>query len=280
MWTRIQYPDREVANYVLRSAFPRLPSTLAGKMSSFYGLCTQALENVRLEEEGKPTHQLLDGKDLFQRLNTPVSMRLLKGWANEMIKFGSYRTVRQSYMRTIGHSAEEEDVRALELLLESVFADSLNEAPTILKDKRKSNDTNTSIESGNQGDNTDSSLSNESVEPSTNHSEETSTIEQEQYPESPAQDISKLQFGISVHDDGKVQKIWAIAADNRGTHTLYTHPITGQITYYHVPMSNFESVDNVVDYVKTKLKEKADKGYQSRGKISYDLSTGKMYQIN
>ncbi|MCZ2803350.1 AAA family ATPase [Vibrio alginolyticus] len=294
MWTRVPYPSMEVIKLILKDAFPRLTDGLVNKLGLFYDMCIKALENVRLEEEGKAMVRVLDGSDTTQRLNTPASIRLMKGWANELVKFGQYRTIRDGYQRTIGHSAEEDDVRALELMLESAFGDVLEKSPVLLPAKKvvqpkvvaaqakpepiAQTETTVKPEATAQQEQPEAELV--AAEPKAKSQQEQSTEEEKpNYPESPIQDITNVKLGLYVYVEGDERKFWAIGADRRGTHTIYRNPETGAISYYHVEMAKFPGEDNVRDYVTTKIGEKLEKGYLAKGLITCNLETGQLYEV-
>ncbi|KIF53462.1 MULTISPECIES: AAA family ATPase [Vibrio harveyi group] len=294
MWTRVPYPSMEVIKLILKDAFPRLTDGLVNKLGLFYDMCIKALENVRLEEEGKAMVRVLDGSDTTQRLNTPASIRLMKGWANELVKFGQYRTVRDGYQRTIGHSAEEDDVRALELMLESAFGDVLEKSPVLLPAKKVAQpkvvaaqakpepiaQTETAVKPEAKAQPEQPEAEPVAAEPKAKSQQIQSTEEEKpNYPESPIQDITNVKLGLYVYVEGDERKFWAIGADRRGTHTIYRNPVTGDISYYHVEMAKFPGEDNVRDYVTTKIAEKLEKGYLAKGLITCNLETGQLYEV-
>lgn len=298
MWTRVPYPSMDVIKLILKDSFPRLTDGLVNKLGLFYDMCIKALENVRLEEEGKAMVKVLDGSDTTQRLNTPASIRLMKGWANELVKFGKYRTIRDAYQRTIGHSAEEDDVRALELMLESAFGDVLEKSPVLMPAKKVVQPKVVATQAKPEPIAQPEAKSEPIAKPEANvqpeqpkaepvaaepiaEPQQAPSAEEEtpNYPESPIQDITNVKLGLYVYVEGEDRKFWAIGADRRGTHTIYRNPETGEISYYHVEMAKFPGEDNVRDYVTTKIEEKLGKGYVAKGLITCNLETGQLYEV-
>lgn len=268
MWTRVPYPSMEVIKPILKDSFPRLTDGLVDKLGLFYDMCIKALDNVRLEEEGKSMVKVLSGTETTQQLNTPASIRLMKGWANELVKFGNYRSIYDGYKRTIGHSAEEDDVRALELMLEAAFGDSLSNPPILLPAQKTVQPKPKPVAT----EETSAAVKSPKVESvAANEQQQTPN-----YSESPFQDISNVKLGLYVYVDGNTKKFWAIGADQRGSHTIFTNPETGAISYFHVEMSK---VPNVRDYVTSKIQEISDQGYKPKGLITCNLETGQLYEV-
>lgn len=234
-WIHAQYPDKDVMQKILKLSFPRLEDSTLIPMCDFYELCTRALQNGHLDAQGLELLDVLDGDQTT--LATPVSIRLMKGWANLLVQFGSYRSIRESYDRTIGMSAELEDKYPMGLMLTSCFGDLLDAPPA--------------------------------VEP----------LEVE-YPESEAMDISEVNLGLFVYQDESVKKIWMIGCDERGVHTLYTHPKESRIVYYHKPINEFdEGLLGIQQYVEAKCQQKRNKKYVEQvrdGSFRYDTQNGKL----
>lgn len=236
-WVRAQYPDKSVMTKILSSSFPRLELSTIDLMGDYYELATQALENAWLEANGKDVVEILDGN--IATISTPVSIRLMKGWADLIVKYGDLRTVGQAYDRCIGMSCEEDDRYALDLMLETAFGPSLN-APGDIK-----------------------------------------PIEIK-YPKSDMQDIKDVDFGVYVHmgDENSNRKMWLIGADERGSHTFYTHPETNELTYYHKSLEQFEEgYEGVRTYCAAKIHEKVDKGYIHKSVVNYNPDADKNAQF-
>lgn len=237
MWEEAKYPSAEVLKQIIKSSFPRVDDDIITAMGRFYKLCTQALENAKLEDRGEQTKTLLNGE--VETLGTPVSIRLMKGWANSLCLFGDYRTIRDSYERTIGLSAEDEDRDGLLTLLEASFgADLLNNPPKLTSAPESESDSE--------------------------ESDEDTPIE---YPESEPMDVNNVQFTAfaTIEEGTNRKKVWAIAADERGSFTIYTHPEKdGEFMFYHKPLEDFDGdIGNMKAYCQGKAKEKMEeKGYK------------------
>jgi cobaltochelatase CobS len=244
MWEEAKYPSAEVLKDIIKNSFPRVDDNIITAMGRFYKLCTQALENAKLEERGQETKTLLGGE--VETLSTPVSIRLMKGWANSLCLFGDYRTIRESYERTIGLSAEEEDRDGLMILLEACFGEGMLDNPPVLLDVPETS------------------------------TEEDAPIE---YPESEPMDVNNVKFTAfaAIEEGTQRKKVWAIAADERGSFTIYTHPEKdGEFMFYHKPLEDFDGdIGNLKEYCQGKAKEKIDeKGYKPLPyQLKFDSST-------
>lgn len=234
-WVRAKYPSKAVMRTILELEFPRLlPATLK-PMCDYYELSVNALENSHLDIEGEDLIDI-NGEQLI--FSTPTSIRLMKGWADLMMKYeGAERSIQKVYAMSIGHSAAPDDKRAMQILLESCFGD-LVEQPAAIKP----------------------------VEP--------------EYPSSDPQDIIDVDLGLFLHVENGERKIWLIGADERGSHTLYTHPLTNKTTYYHKPMSEFKNdITTLQNYIRSKAEEKVLKGYIHKpGTFHYDYNKDSVLQ--
>lgn len=228
-WVRSTYPGKEVMANILKSSFPRLKTSTVSCMVDYYELATQALENAWLESQGKDVVDILDGK--VSTITTPVSIRLMKGWADLIVKYGEFRSVQQAYDRCVGMSCEEDDRYPLELMLETAFGGAALTLPGEL----------------------------EPIEV--------------KYPESEMLDITEVDFGVYAFkgEANNQRKLWLIGADERGSHTLYTHPETQRLTYYHKPLKEFkDGFEGIKTYCSAKIEEKVGKGYVLKSVVNYD----------
>ena len=128
-WVRAKYPSGEIMAKILNLSFPRLKKETIVPMVDFYEHCITALENSHLDVSGSSDLLSVNGQELI--FSTPTSIRLMKGWADLMVKYDDYRTVKQTYDMSIGMSAEQEDQRPMALLLEACFGDALDECAHI-----------------------------------------------------------------------------------------------------------------------------------------------------
>lgn len=227
-WSRSKYPNRKIMKDIINHEFPRLEEATVEPLMTFYEFCTEALENVWREQEGIDEVQVGDGT--VGQLTTPTSIRIIKGLADQMVKFGNFRTVEESFSRTILMSAEEDDKESLKLLLRVAFGEDVNQPPKVTPLKPV-------------------------------------------YLSSEMQDLSSVEFGAYVHqgENGVGRKMWFIGADERGSHTLYTHPETGELTYYHRPLVDFdEGLAGIKEYCQSKIAEKMDKGYRLSCVVRYN----------
>ncbi len=226
-WVRSKYPSKSVMRTILELEFPRLQAATLGPMCDYYELCVNALENSHLDIEGEDLISINGEEYIF---STPTSVRLMKGWADLMMKYeGAGRSIQKVYAMCIGHSAAPDDKRAMQLLLESCFGDAVDQ-PAII------------------------------------------TPKEPEYPQSEMRDIKDVDLGLFFHVEDGQRKVWMIGGDDSGSHTLYTHPVTGNTTYYHKPMSDFDNdITQLQKYIRAKAEEKVQKGYRLKpGIFHYD----------
>ncbi|WP_052957749.1 AAA family ATPase [Photobacterium angustum] len=236
-WVRAKYPNKKVLSKILSTSFARLGHLTIELMADYYELAVQALENTWLESNGKDCVEILAGN--VSSISTPVSIRLMKGWADLVVKYGDLRSVREAYDRCIGMSCEDDDRYALDLMLEATFGKMLDEPGDVAPIEVK-------------------------------------------YPESEMQNIKNVDFGVYVHmgDENSKRKMWLIGADERGSHTFYTHPETNELTYYHKSLDKFEDgYEGVRTYCSAKIDEKLEKGYVHKSVVNYDPDADKNKQF-
>lgn len=129
MWSRANYPKKEIIASILEKEYPRLIN-LIPRMADYYELCVAALDNSRLEAEGNSE---LIGGITSESINTPVSIRLMKGWANIMVNHGKTRSIFNAFQRTIYSSAEADDQYVLKMFFDTCFGESGQHCPDILE---------------------------------------------------------------------------------------------------------------------------------------------------
>ncbi|MEJ6089572.1 AAA family ATPase, partial [Aliivibrio salmonicida] len=125
MWKETKYPSQEVMNSILTASYPEAPFAFLKSVSAFYNLCVKALENGKNEDKGLSLTTILDGSDGIQRLDTPVSIRLIKGFVNFAVSTVGVFNPRKCFETSILQSAEESDVYALESLSKAAMGDLL-----------------------------------------------------------------------------------------------------------------------------------------------------------
>lgn len=122
MWSQAKYPSKQVMIDILKSEYSVLSGELIDMLGAYYHLSKKALENSRLEAEGSNSVDLGDGLG-SESLNTPISIRLMKGWANLMVLHGEFRTVRSAFERTILQSAELDDKYMLDMIFKTALGE-------------------------------------------------------------------------------------------------------------------------------------------------------------
>ncbi|MCQ1060621.1 AAA family ATPase [Photobacterium sp. ZSDE20] len=418
MWLETKYPSQDVMKQILQRQFPALTDKLNRMLTQYFHFCTVALENGKAEEQGKKISQILGGGDAYQRIDTPISIRLIRGLAHRIIFSGNQRTIKDSFLSVIINSAEEHDQHALAFIAENVFGDAYEKPPLLKTVKPKTEMEHLALQNLREGieamkveqlrqalillhepevtdpmdvgltlndahaivmadvetradanlEASDEKRQAEAEAKAQAEAEEQARLEAEAKAQAEAeeqarleaeakaqaeaeeqarleaeakaqaeaeeqarleaeakaqaeakeqarleaeakaqveaqshdqqwkdklaalaqqqnnvasselQDVSNVVFSAYVYTDGDRRKFWGIGIDERGTHTLFSHPVTSEITYYHREMSTFaEGEKSALLYAESKRSEKLATGYLATQNIKWDFQTGKFY---